>query len=147
MLKAECATPGQAEEILPLLALMHKEGYPGSWSDERALESLNDTLANGLVLITRSEGRIVGTMGLRPQQYDWSNDWELLDRWFFVHPSHRQTHQPHAVTLLEGAKSVAKNLNIPFRPGIFSKHRLAAKVRLFRRVFGDPVGAIFMVEP
>ena len=38
-------------------------------------------------------------------------------------------------------------MKLPFRPGIFSKHRLPAKMRLFRRIFGEPVGAIFMVEP
>lgn len=143
-LKTEVAGIPHIAEIVELLRLMHAEGYPGTFSETKVQSSLADLMVSGVVLVTKSGGRIVGTVGLEPSQFPWSDDWHLADRFFYVHPDHRRS--AHARTLLTEAKKIAKEAGIPLRMGIFGKDRLDAKIKLFRRIMGEPYGAIFFVE-
>lgn len=143
-LKTEVAVLTHIAEITELLCLMHAEGYPGGFSAEKVRSSLADLMGSGVVLVTKDSGKIVGTVGLEPAQFPWSEDWHLADRFFFVHPEHRRT--PHARTLLAEAKRIAAHSRVPLHMGIFGKDRLDTKIKLFRRILGAPYGAIFFVE-
>lgn len=73
----------------------------------------------------------------------WYSDELLLEELYnYVPPHHRKGHNARA--LIEFAKSASDRLELPLLIGILSTHRTRAKVRLYRRVFGEPAGAFFL---
>lgn len=134
------------EAVRDLLALMHREAPVGAWCEAAVREHLGAVMRDGCVVLSLAgDGSPVGTLGLSPQQFWWSQDWSLQERWVFVHPQHRRA--PHARALLVAARDAAISLSIPLVAGVFSDRRADAKVRLFSRVLGQPIGATFLVRP
>ncbi|MDE2101789.1 MAG: hypothetical protein KGL39_31370, partial [Patescibacteria group bacterium] len=63
----------------------------------------------------------------------------------YVRPEFRRT--SNARDLIEFGKHCAKELGIPLVIGVVSNERTRAKMELYRRRLGDPVGGYFMYPP
>lgn len=138
------ATPDDVSAIMGLLRLFHAEAYYGAFSEARVLEAVGACMGQeGVALVAESEaGEVVGTLGLIAAQGWWTEDWQLQDTWFFVHPEHRRA--GHAKALLRGSRAVARTLGLPLMVGFLGR-RVAGKARLYQREFGEPIGMAFFV--
>jgi hypothetical protein len=62
----------------------------------------------------------------------------------YVHPDYRAAKGGRARKLVEFAKKVSEELELPLMIGILSNSRTDAKTRLYERQFGAPAGAFFL---
>ena len=102
-----------------------------------------DKKKEGLLGIIRGEGtEIRAMMFLLITRFWYSTAFHLEELFNFVHPDHR--HSNYADALLRFAGHSSEQLGIPLIIGVLTNARMAAKVRLYRRRLGMPVGAVFV---
>lgn len=137
------ATPADAPKILSLCRIAHQEIAPFALDEGFVQDKIDKT--------TNKQGGIIGVIGddeIRASIcLEITNDWYtrefmLLERWSYVHPDYRKSR--YALDLIEFAKECSTGIGIPLVIGITTNQRTEAKVRLFRRALGHPVGALFV---
>jgi GNAT superfamily N-acetyltransferase len=74
-----------------------------------------------------------------------SNEWQLLELSLFVHPEHRKS--TFAKQLMAFTKRASEGLKLDLTIGVFHNERTDAKIRLYRRQFGNQIGAYFCYSP
>lgn len=75
----------------------------------------------------------------------WYTDEILLQELFaYVRPEYRKTR--NAKALLQFARNTAKRLQCKLLIGVISNTRTAAKLELYKRQLGQPVGGFFFLE-
>ncbi len=79
----------------------------------------------------------IGTMWYSPQTV-------VEERAIFVYPQYRSAKGGRAARLCEFSKHVADSLGIPLLIGVLSNTRTEGKVRMYKRIFGEPAGAFFL---
>ena len=79
----------------------------------------------------------IGTMWYSPQTV-------VEERAIFCYPQYRSAKGGRARKLCEYSKHVADTLGIPLLIGILSNTRTEGKVRMYKRIFGEPAGAFFL---
>jgi hypothetical protein len=77
--------------------------------------------------------------------YGQGDDPVLEERIVFVKKEFRAAKGGRARKLCEFAKQSAERLGLPLMIGILSTERTEGKVRLYRRVFGEPSGAFWLI--
>jgi hypothetical protein len=99
----------------------------------------------GIVGIIGAPGeRIEGAVLLRVGAM-WYSDREVLEeRAIFIHPDYRAARGGRAKRLCQFSKQAADGLGLPLIIGVLSNHRTQGKVRMYRRIFGEPSGAFFL---
>jgi hypothetical protein len=69
----------------------------------------------------------------------WSSDELVLEeRAIFIHPDFRSAKGGRASRMCEFSKRVAERMQLPLMIGVLSNQRTEAKVRLYKRHFGQP---------
>lgn len=150
------ALPSDIDGLMDMCRVMFDENGIGPQMDEGAV------LAEITTAITRSmtgkprgflgvigdEGKIEGSLFLVTGcvWYNPSYLW-LEDRWVFVLPEHRKSkpgQTSNAVELVKCAEYISQSLGLPLMIGILNNTRTEAKVRLYRRILGEPAGAFFL---
>lgn len=102
------------------------------------------------------DGGIVGIIGedrtapegfilLRVARQWYSSDPTLEERVAFVRETYRAKKGGRARKLVEFAKNTAETLRLPLTIGILSNQRTEAKIRLYKRVLGEPAGAFWLI--
>lgn len=144
------AVPSDEPELLHLIQIMHAEAGWRPLDIERAREMLAMAFERrgGIVATIGGPGRIRALLGLQIAcaWYTKVNHIEELFCW--VHPEHR--HSDYAKILTDYAKKCSDDISreagfkVPLLIGVLTHQRMAAKVRLYRRFFGLPVGAFFV---
>jgi GNAT superfamily N-acetyltransferase len=136
-----------ADEMEDLLALMHEA------ADEQGLFPVSDAKARDMLdRAFRRQGGMVGVIGPKGAieaalymllaQPLYSDAWHCEEVFQVVRPAFRRS--THAKALLEFAKRCHHDLGIPVLMGVLHNVRTEAKVRLYRRQLGPPVGAFFL---
>lgn len=87
---------------------------------------------------------IEGMVILRIGSMWYGDDRVLEEKAIFIHPKFRSAKGGRARKLCEFSKKTADELGIPLIIGVLSNHRTAGKVRLYKRIFGEPSGAFFL---
>lgn len=143
--------PADEEPMMVLLRQMHAENGMSPWDEAKVLDILRRGLWRNYALIGVIHGpkEIEASIGIFSGTMWYSSEQHLEDLWSFVHPDHRRTatgKDSHAKKLLDFAKVASNELNRPLLMGIINTEQTAAKIRLYRRCFGDPFGAMFMIN-
>lgn len=137
------ATPEDEPALVAMCQLLHTENglYPLS------MEKVHRVLGRAF----NREGAIIGVIGdvgapiasiyLELSESIYSDTWQLLEQWSYVHPDHRRS--DCAKKLLEYAKHCSDELKMPLSIGILSNHRTEAKIRLYERHL-EKAGAYFI---
>jgi len=100
---------------------------------------------HGIVGVTvEPDGRLSGGVLLTLSKHWYSSAIFLEERSVFVHPDFRNAKGGRAARLVEFSKRVSDTLGLPLLIGVLSSDRTEAKVRLYRRAFGEPQGAFFL---
>ena len=89
-------------------------------------------------------GEIQGLALLRIGAMWYSHATVVEEKAIFVYPQYRAAKGGRARRLCEYSKQVADTLGIPLLIGILSNTRTEGKVRMYKRIFGEPAGAFFL---
>lgn len=132
------ATKVDEDEIFALLSMLHEENGFFTMNPTKVRDGIRRATdrKGGIVGVIEDRGRIVGTIGLFIEQDWYTDDFELLERWNFVHPDYRKS--DYAKRMIEFAKRCQEwferqGNTIPLIIGVFSTVKTVAKVRLYRR--------------
>jgi GNAT superfamily N-acetyltransferase len=146
-LKIRIGTPADIDGMMELAMMATDEN---SFVDPDPAKLLNDmwpALNNdhGLVGIIGEPGKqIEAAILLRTGKMWYSYKDVLEEKAIFVHPEYRSAKGGRAGKLCDFAKDVADSLGVPLIIGVLSNNRTEAKVRLYKRKFGEPAGAFFL---
>jgi len=94
--------------------------------------------------ITGPDGVIEGAILLRITNLFYSDQPVLEEKGLFVRNDFRSAKGARAKLLCEFAKGAAESLGIPLLIGVLSNTRTEAKIRLYKRQFGEPAGVFFL---
>ena len=138
------ATAGDEPEILRLLLMMHKEGGLLSLDVDAAKDMFRFAFnrKGGLIGVIGAPNDIQGMIYLLITRFWYTRENHLEELFNYVRPDCR--HSNYANTLITFAKKCADEIKIPLVIGVLSNQRTAAKVRLYRRSLGFPMGAFFV---
>jgi GNAT superfamily N-acetyltransferase len=99
----------------------------------------------GIIGIIGKPGqKMEGAILLRIGQTWYSEQMTLEERAIFISPDFRSAKGGRARKLVDFAKKTADELGLPLMIGVLSNHRTEGKVRLYRRIFGEPTGAYWL---
>jgi hypothetical protein len=142
--KPRLAEPDEIEEVMTMCRHLHRENgiFP---LDEVGLRE--DMLAalnrqSGIVGVMGSHHKLEAIMYLMLAKFRHTREMHLEEIFSYVPPNHRKS--THAKLMIEWAKEMADGLGVRLLIGIISTVRTEAKVRLYRRQLGAPVGAFFL---
>ena len=141
------ATPADMDEVMRLAVTACEEnGFLNASAVLLAKEiwpALNQD--HGLCpVIGHPGGEIEGLALLRIGAMWYSEATVVEERAIFIYPQFRAAKGGRARRLCEYSKHVADSLGIPLLIGILSNTRTEGKVRMYKRIFGEPAGAFFL---
>lgn len=139
------ASRDDEERIVEACYRLHQENGQFPLSIKKLLPILEDAF--------ESRGSIIGVIGCPIEaciylkiSSMWYSDDPVWEEFFsFVLPECRQG--GNAKALLKFAKDISNKTEIPVLIGIISNKKTQAKIRLYRRSFGEPAGAFFLHHP
>ena len=137
----------RADEMDDLVALMHEAAndqslFPVSDIKARAMLNLAFNKEGGICVVIGPRGHVEGACYLEITQPRYSDVWLVSEIFNYVRPAFRRS--THARDFIAEAKIWALKMNVPLFMGVLSNERTEAKVRLYRRQLGNPVGAFFV---
>jgi hypothetical protein len=137
--------PADAEPMMILLREMHAENGLAPLDEQKVRNTLMRGLTGdgAIVGIIRSDGIIAASVGLFISRWWYSEASHVEDLWSFVSENYRKSE--YAKNLLVWSKHAAKVLGQPLLMGVLSSERTQAKIKLYQRQLGAPVGALFSV--
>lgn len=146
-LEIRLATPADMTEVMRLAVTACQEnGFLNASQELLAKEiwpALNQD--HGLCpVIGPPGGAIEGLALLRVGAMWYSQQTVIEEKAIFVYPEFRSAKGGRARRLCEYSKHVADKLGIPLLIGILSNTRTEGKVRMYKRIFGEPAGAFFL---
>ncbi|HLY88319.1 MAG TPA: hypothetical protein VKQ27_04985 [Acetobacteraceae bacterium] len=140
------ARPSDRDTILKICVQNHEEN--GQFSlDAKKVEAMVDRAFSnqGAVIGVVGRDRIEGIIMMLIAQFWYTQDWCLEEIMNFVLPDYRRT--THAKDMITFAKRCSEEIGIPLVIGVVSNERTKAKIELYRRQLGDPVGGYFIHRP
>ena len=95
-------------------------------------------------VIKNADGQIEGAILMRLGDMWYSDQQVVEERGVFINHNYRNAKGGRARRLCQFAKQVSDSLQMPLIIGVLSNSRTEAKVRLYKRQFGEPSGAFFL---
>lgn len=140
----DMARPEDEDALYNLLLGLHKENGIFTVDEQRSREFIRQATERrgGVIGVIRGE-MLEGTIGMVLDQWWYTSDWCLSERWCYVHPSFRRKN--HARRLVDFAKFCAAELKVPLQMGIMSTKQTEAKMRLYRRQL-TPIGELYLYK-
>src|ERR1035441_670828 len=143
-LEIRLATPKDMDEVMKLAVVACEENGFLNASAELLAKEIYPALCqdHGLIpVIGPSGGAIEGLALLRIGAMWYSHATVVEEKAIFVYPQFRAAKGGRARRLCEYSKHVADTLGVPLLIGILSNTRTEGKVRMYKRIFGEPAGA------
>ncbi len=142
------ASIADEDEIMQLLSIMHAEGGILPLDEMEARKTFNLAFARqgGILGVIGEPGDIKAMIFLLISKFWYTRNHHLEELFNFVRPDVRVTKQYYGTRLIEFAKECAVEIGLPLTIGILTNQRMAGKVRLYRRVLGEPAGAWFVAN-
>jgi len=144
------ATPEDYPHIIAIAEQLHAENGTGDIHYPTAEAVIMRAIGRegSLIGLIGPVGDIRGIIMLRLAQmwHHGPKDAFLEELFLYVPPEHRKgTH--NAATLLKFAKAAAQKLGVALFIGVLSNSRTKAKLRLYEKHLGEPVGGYFYLMP
>ncbi len=146
---------GKAEEaeLMEMCREIHAENGLVSMSEPKVKAMLNRAFnrEGGIIGVIGEPGSLEAIIMIVMTSFWSSEDTHLEELFSYVRrPFRRKLHGPnlpHAEALAHFAKKCSNEIGVPLVIGIITNNRMAGKVRLYRKIFGYPSGAYFVVNP
>lgn len=133
------AQADEEDDIYRLCIELHKENGNKyfSLSEYKVRKNLERAFTGKLAMVPciGPKRRIEALGYVSIEQFAWSDDWHISEWFNYVLPERRQSR--NARTLLEWERGASESLKLLLWIGVTSEEKLAAKLRLYRRVFGN----------
>jgi hypothetical protein len=100
---------------------------------------------DAIIGLVGQKDRVEGMILLLIAQFWYTQDWCLEEIQNFVLPDYRRS--THAKDMISFGKRCADEIGIPLVIGVVANERTKAKLELYRRQLGDPVGGYFIYPP
>lgn len=151
--KVRLAHSSDEPELLRLFKMMHEEGGMRPLD----IDCVRETFAKafdrkgGIMAVIGAPNHIRAFQFLLITRWYYTREHHLEELWNWVHPEHRNS--DYSKLLVDHAKKCSDELSaemgvkVPLLMGVLTNRRMEAKVRLYRRFFGVPVGAFFVHNP
>lgn len=141
------ARPSDRDTVLDICRQNHVENGQFGLSMRKVEGMVDKAFSNeGCIIGTVGQGRNVeGIIMLLIAQFWYTDDWCLEEIMNYVLPEHRRS--THAKDMIAFAKRCSDEIQIPLVIGVVSNERTKAKIELYRRQLGEPVGGYFMHKP
>lgn len=144
------AAPSDEAEVLHLLKLMWQESgwRPLDIDAARETFALAFDRKGASLWVIGAPGHIRAMTFLKLARSWYTREYHIEELFCWVHPEHRASDY-HKI-LIEKAKLVSDEIStlmghkVPLLMGVLTNRKMEAKVRLYRRFFGIPVGAFFV---
>lgn len=138
------ATPDDLTEVCDLLRVMHTENGVGRVNEAKALGVITERINEGGCMISRSHGKVVGSVAVYRSNWWYSDESVFFDQWFFVHPEHRN--EGHAVRLIAALKQACRNTGTPLVLQVGTTVDALSKLKFFKKHL-TPFGGAFLFRP
>ena len=140
------ATPEDYPQIIALGEELNAENGHSSIDYDQAEAAIIEAILvkRAMIGVIGDVGKISGIVMLRFASFWNSRDMFLEELFLYVPPEHRKS--ANAKTLLHFACDTADSLGLPLLIGVLSSIRTKAKLRLYERHLGAPVGGYFFVH-
>ena len=138
------ATAADLPEVCELLRVMHTENGVGRVNEDKALGVISQRIKDGGCMISRSRGRLVGSVAVYESNWWYSDELAYFDQWFFVHPENRN--EGHAVRLIAAMKAAARIRGIPLVFAVGTTVDTLSKLKFFKKHL-TPFGGSFIFDP
>lgn len=141
------ATVEYREPILDLCRQNHAENGQFGLSMPK-VEAMLDRAFNregAIIGIVGGHNSVEGAILLSINQFWYTDEWCLEEIFNYVRPEFRRS--TNAKDMIDFAKRCSDELCIPLIIGVVSNERTRAKIELYRRRLGDPVGGYFLHRP
>ena len=141
------AVPADMPALIDLCIENHGENGQFSLNMPKVEDMLGRAFGkkDAVIGITGQPGRVEGAILLLISQFWYTQDWCLEEVFNYVRPEYRRS--THAKDMIQFGIRAADELAIPLVIGVVSNERTRAKVELYRRQLGDPVGGYFIHRP
>jgi hypothetical protein len=140
-------TPDDVHDVMELAIMGSKENGFVNASQTKMLEDVWQALNHNhgiLGLIGPPGGKPEGAVLLRIVVPWYSDEPVIEERAIFIHPDYRSAKGGRASRMCEFSKRVSERMQLPLMIGVLSNQRTEAKVRLYKRHFGEPAGAYWL---
>lgn len=138
------ATTDDLQEVCDLLRVMHAENGVGRVNEAKALGVISQRINDGGCMITRQQGRVVGSVAVYKNTWWYSDELVFFDQWFFVHPDFRNS--GHAVRLIAALKQACRNTRTPLVLSVGTTVDALSKLKFFKKHL-TPFGGSFLFNP
>lgn len=138
------ATPQDEDGIVAMCHRLWQENGLFSLSEYKVRDCIRRCFNRhgAIVGVVGSPGHLQASICMEITNFYYTDDLHLAELWNFVEEPYRRSRNAEA--LLEYGKDWARKLEMPFFTGIITNKQMRAKVRLYRRLLGYPVGAFFL---
>lgn len=145
-LQVRKANPRDRNVILDICEQNHRENGQFSLAMPKVEGMVDKALTDqGAIIGTVGRDKIEGLIILLIAQFWYTEDWALEEIMNFVLPDHRRS--THAKDMIAFAKRCSEEIGIPLVIGVVANERTKAKIELYRRQLGEPVGGYFIHRP
>jgi hypothetical protein len=141
------AVPADESDLMALCRELHEDNAQFTMSDRKVKETMDRAFNGGGAIIGAigPVGKIEGAILLLIDTFWYTDDWSLHEIFNFVRPQYRKS--TFAKDLINFGKRCSDELAIPLAIGVVSNNRTRAKLALYERQLGPPVGGYFLYRP
>lgn len=140
------ADPCDMPQLMELCRALHEENGWFEMSEQKVHDMLmhHYERTGGVIGVIGPPDELQGAIVMQMSTMWYSEQWHLEELFSFVPPQFRRSE--NAKKLIDFAKKCAVDIGVPLLIGIISNERTEAKVGLYRRKLGKPVGAFFVAN-
>jgi GNAT superfamily N-acetyltransferase len=140
------ASLGDLDEVVEVCRELHQENGAFEAEDDLAIPVIANTLAGmGVIGIIGERGAAEATISFHPASMWYSSEPLLEEHWAYCRPVYRRSN--NAKNLICFAKRQASRLGIPLRIGIVSQKQTEEKIKLYKRLLGEPSAVHYLYRP
>lgn len=138
------AQPSDEDDIINMCRRLHKENGLFSLNEFKVRDCIRRCFNHHgtIVGVIGKPGQLEASTCLMLTDFYYTDDQHLAELWNFVEEPYRAS--KNAQALIEFGMEWARKLGIPLFTGIITDKQMRAKVRLYRKMLGYPVGAFFL---
>lgn len=141
----DIATPDHLDAIYGLLQVKRsEEGLVSRVSEQKAREAISGHIARHECLIGTEGAHVVASVAVYKDMFWDSEDLAIFDRWFYVHPKHRD--KGHAARMIEALKDMARMMRSPLILSVGTTPASLWRLQYFKKRL-TPFGGSFVFDP
>ncbi len=132
------------EELMAMCRRLHAENGMFMMNPDKVRTVLRKAFnrEGGILGVIGDPGKIEAAIYMMVSTFWYSDEHHLEELFSYVSPEYRKS--TNALDLVEFGKWCSDQSKFKLLIGIQSNERTAAKVRLYKRKLGDPIGAFFL---